>query len=391
MASRVLPVGVRRVVGRDGVVTFQARWYDRGGGRHAATFDTVAEADAHRQEQMRSRRFGGSADPSGGRTALSVWFWRWHEIRKARPSTKSVALSNARTNMLPRFGDWRLCDIRPSDVSAWVADMVAAGLAPSTAGKNLQLLSACLKAAVAEGLIASSPADHVHAPDPDPDEARFLLPAELVAIEQAMDPWWRPIVPFVADTGLRIGEFAALRVKDLDLVRGRVRVVESAVEVPKAVSGAATRRTQGDPKTKASLRVVPTITPSVAQLMEKMIATRKLCANDPLFAGRQGAPLSPNNWRKRVWYPAVERAGLGSDKNDPSTPAPHSLRHTAVALWIASGVTEPLRLARWAGHRSINTTYRVYGHLLPEDANPTRTALEAIRSAARQEVGRTNL
>lgn len=42
--------------------------------------------------------------------------------------------------------------------------------------------------------------------------------------------------------------------------------------------------------------------------------------------------MSPDNWRARVWRPAVERAGLANLK-----PTPHALRHTAVALWIGAG------------------------------------------------------
>lgn len=386
MAPRKLPPGIRSIISRDGTIVYQARWYDRARKRHAATFDTIAEADAYRQEQLRARRLGGTGDPSGGRTLLSVWFWRWMDTRRVRPSTKAIALSNARTHLLPQFGEWRLCDLRPSDISRWVSDMLDLGLADATVAKNLQLLTACLNAAVAEGLIAASPAEHVRAPEVAPHEARFLLPAELLALERAMDQWWRLIVPFLADTGLRIGELAALRVRDLNMLSGNIRVVEGAIEVPKAVSGAETRRTQSKrTKTEAGGRTVPTLTSSVLARVRDMIAERGLQPDDHLFTGRHGAPISPGNWRKRVWNVAVEAAGLGTPGKNSGAPTPHALRHTAVSLWIAAGIVEPLRIAKWAGHRSVNTVYRIYGHLLPEDAAPTRTALDQIRETAQRE------
>jgi len=52
------------------------------------------------------------------------------------------------------------------------------------------------------------------------------------------------------------------------------------------------------------------------------------------------------SWRRRFWAPAVKIAGL-----EPLRP--HDLRHTAVALWIASGanmleVSETLRSLHFA-------------------------------------------
>lgn len=89
-----------------------------------------------------------------------------------------------------------------------------------------------------------------------------------------------------------------------------------------------------------------------------------------------GGPLRPAAFRARVWKPAVKAAKLA----DPA-PTPHSLRHTAVAHWIAAGV-EPFKLAKWAGHRSVATIYRVYGHLLDVDATAEREALSRMRAAA---------
>ncbi len=134
------------------------------------------------------------------------------------------------------------------------------------------------------------------------------------------------------------------------------------------------RRQIHEPKTSTGRRVVPTLTRSVGERLAAMIAERGLATGDWLFTGRGGGPLTPDNWRARVWRPAVASAGLA----DPQ-PTPHALRHTAVALWIATGTADPLILARWAGHSSITITYDLYGHLLPHDAASTREALDALR------------
>lgn len=82
--------------------------------------------------------------------------------------------------------------------------------------------------------------------------------------------------------------------------------------------------------------------------------------------------MDPGNWRGRTWADAVARAAL----SDPQ-PTPHSLRHTAVALWIASG-QDRLTVARWAGHGDAGFTERVYGHLWQTDHEDTRAAISAL-------------
>lgn len=47
-------------------------------------------------------------------------------------------------------------------------------------------------------------------------------------------------------------------------------------------------------------------------------------------------------------------------------------------------MTDQFKLKTWAGHRSIQTIDRIYGHLLPTDASDYRDAMSAMRAAARE-------
>ncbi len=64
----------------------------------------------------------------------------------------------------------------------------------------------------------------------------------------------------------------------------------------------------------------------------------------------------------------------------------HSCRHTFASLMIAGGVS-PEALSTFAGHSSIQTTYDLYGHLLPgseeEAASLMDTYLERSNTQAR--------
>jgi integrase len=172
------------------------------------------------------------------------------------------------------------------------------------------------------------------------------------------------VVPFATATGLRIGELAGLVAGDVDLAAGAVRVVHTAIEV----SG---RRSVTTPKSRAGIRTAPTIHPALAARLAVHVESRGLGPDDWLFAGPSGSPIRAANWRQRVWLPALDDAGLA----DPQ-PTPHSLRHTAIAAWLASGVPA-VRAASWAGH-SPRVLESTYGHLLDGDHAPVRARLEEL-------------
>jgi integrase len=55
---------------------------------------------------------------------------------------------------------------------------------------------------------------------------------------------------------------------------------------------------------------------------------------------------------------------------------PHSLRHAFVSALLSQGV--PITdVAVWLGHRNINVTYSIYGHLVPSSLGRAQEALNA--------------
>jgi len=54
---------------------------------------------------------------------------------------------------------------------------------------------------------------------------------------------------------------------------------------------------------------------------------------------------------------------------------PHDLRHTWASIALASGIAIT-DVSRWLGHRDINLTHRVYGHLVPETLDRARALLD---------------
>ena len=77
----------------------------------------------------------------------------------------------------------------------------------------------------------------------------------------------------------------------------------------------------------------------------------------PTFPSETGGPLCGDNFRRRVFYPLLEKADVPRFRF-------HDIRHTFAILLLAQG--ESLHCVKeQMGHASIQTTVDVYGHLVP--------------------------
>lgn len=88
-----------------------------------------------------------------------------------------------------------------------------------------------------------------------------------------------------------------------------------------------------------------------------------------------GGYLRGSNFRRRMWAPAVKRAGLAPLRL-------HDLRHTCASLAIAAGADIKV-LQRMLGHSSAALTLDRYGHLMPGQAEAVAARLDQLARAAR--------
>jgi integrase len=89
-----------------------------------------------------------------------------------------------------------------------------------------------------------------------------------------------------------------------------------------------------------------------------------------LMPGLDGKPYQ----RYKAVYGRFMRAAEAAGIADGFTP--HSLRHAYASAMLARGV-QITELAHFLGHKDINTTHAVYGHLLPSAAKRAVAALDA--------------
>jgi integrase len=357
----------RRV--RNGKTTYRARYRDPAGREHAKVFARKADAQRFLTEMENHKLKGTWTDPALGRVLFRDWLGEWWATTtNLRPTTRERNETLLRRYALPRFADLALVAISQRDVRAWVAELSGRGLAPATVQKAYQLLGKVMGAAVDAGMVMQSPCRRVPLPKVEREEMRFLTPAEIARLADAIDQRYRALVLVAADGGLRIGELAGLRRSRVDLLRGTVEVAEIVTEV-------GGRLRVGPPKTRASRRTVGLPRAVVEELAAHLATPAPPDAF--VFTAPKGGPLRVIAFRARIWRPATRTAGLDGLRI-------HDLRHTAVALWIAAGAN-PKEVAARAGHTSVSFTLDRYGHLYPESDAALRDRLDAIYSAGQRD------
>ena len=125
------------------------------------------------------------------------------------------------------------------------------------------------------------------------------------------------LVLLAAFGSLRWGELAALRRSDVDVEQGTVRVDRSLTEL------AGGGYVFGPPKSTAGKRMV--VVPAVIRpALSQHLATFTASQPDALvFTSSTGVLLRDGNFRRRVWRPALAKAGLSGTHF-------HDLRHTVI-------------------------------------------------------------
>ncbi len=319
------------------------RWRSR-------TFDRRIDAQRWLSNELVKLDRGEWVDPRAGRVLFASVAERWMAGRAAlRETTRARDRSYLKSLVLPHLGDNPVGSVQPSDLEAWVADLVADGKAPATIQKAWQIASGVFRLAVRDRLIALSPARDVRLPKIERSEPTALTVDQVMRLADTIDPRYRALVLVGAFGGLRIGELAGLQLGDIDPLRSLVRVRRTASDVRGRVI-------VGPPKTAKSIRMVVLPRSITDQLVEHVARLDKTGPDAWLFPAPEGGPIRRTAWMRRVWKSALAAAGLDQDLGT------HTLRRSQVALLIAQG-EHPKVIADRLGHTSVRTVLDVYGHL----------------------------
>ena len=354
----------------DGSRAYLVRFRTSDGQQRSKQFKRRRDADAFANVVEVDRQQGSLIDPRLGRITVAEWWDRWWPtVTNLRPSTRARDEQYFRSHALPAFGATSLGKLDRTALRTWVADMGApagSNLAPATIHRVVQLLNKCVNAAYEDRLISHNPVAKLPLPRIERREMRFLDTDDLWTLAEHFDPRYRSFVLLGGLGGLRLGEMLGLRWGRVDLLRRRVQVAETLVDIGGHISF-------GPPKTRAAVRSVPL--PAFVCDELSLLANPGVDPDALVFRSPDGLPIRATLFRRRFWHPAVTVAGLAPLRI-------HDLRHSAVSLWISEGAN-PKQVAAMAGHTSVSVVLDRYGHLYPQHEEALMQRLEARASSSR--------
>jgi integrase/recombinase XerD len=227
-------------------------------------------------------------------------------------------------------------------VPRYLLTLREAGLAPRSVSRHLSAIRQFHRFLVRQGVAAEDPTAHVESPKPWRRLPGVLSTEEverLLAVPQPTTPAGlrdRAILEVMYASGLRVSEAVGLRLADVDLGVGVLRVVG-----------------KGDKE-----RLVPVGDMALQSVREYRLRGRPALEKDPpaaqLFLGRHGRGLT----RQTVWH-LITRCAKAAGIEKPVTP--HTLRHSFATHLVERGAD--LRSVQlMLGHADIGTT-QIYTHL----------------------------
>lgn len=273
-----------------------------------------------------------------------------------------------RCGAMKKFGATPVDLIQDIEIEEWatertkyVSPQTGEPLSPKTIRNEFSIISAVFTHAIKRRWIATSPAQWVELPEVRKPPIRVLSDEEYSAILAHTRRDFRPLVQFLAVTGMRWGEATALRWGDFRVTPGAVYVtVQRAWKRDEKSS-----RKIGVSKTASGDRNI-----SIPRsLYESLGEPGKASAY--VFTTSTGAVLRHAYFHERIWRKAIYAAGV--------TPAPkiHDLRHYCASVLLAEGVPMYV-VSKRLGHSSIKVTVDTYSFLTPDMAVAGMGTMERI-------------
>ncbi|WKE50375.1 site-specific integrase [Corynebacterium tuberculostearicum] len=324
-------------------------------------FRTKNEAQAWADKNSTTIRTGDWIDPNAGKATVDelhpAW---WATLAPRKPNYRRQLNSAWEHHVKPHWGHRKVNSIKPSEVQEWVGSIEKQrpGREQDTTPSATLILNChavlmqILEVAVNDGLIRKNPAKGVKLPKKPGPVKVYLTQEQLNALVRECGPRG-DIIAVLGTCGLRWGELAGLRVRDVNVLRRRLTVAQA---IARDDSG---EWVPMEPKSWEQRTVA--VPASIMPLIVKAIEGKGL--DEFVWERPSGGCLRPLG-HTSFFAHAVKRCVRDGVISDSLTP--HGLRHVAAGLMVASGASVKA-VQKQLGHKSAMLTLDTYADLFDGD------------------------
>lgn len=340
--------------------TYYLRYLNAGGQQRQykiGRYEDISFAQAKKEAQRLRSQVVLGGDPAAKKAEVKA-VPLYSELAKAHIAHSKLHHRSAATTEMyisrhiqPKWGKYRLDDIKPRDVAEWLADKRAAGLAPATVEKIRVTLGRSFVLGAQWGMAGTdkNPVRAVPRVRFNNARERYLTAEEAarlrVAVAESLNPQLKHIVGLLLLTGARVRELLDAKWENVDVDRRSWFIPDTKTGKPRHV-----------PLSTAALAIIEAL---------------------PRFDGCPWLVPNPETLKPYVaiqhsWERATRVAGLKGLRI-------HDLRHSAASFMVNSGV-DLFAVGKVLGHATYQSTQR-YAHL----ANDTLMA--AVEAGAAKQAG----
>lgn len=276
--------------------------------------------------------------------------WLKAVLVQDKPSTQRSDKSVVNVHLIPYFGSYTFREMTAEVLQGWVSAHTAS---PKTIRNLVIVLRRMWATARAWGYTHSDPFAGLKLPSIVKGNAYHFSVEETLAIIGAAQGWKRVFFQILAETGVRPGELAGLRIED---------VGERYIRVSQSVW----QRQVQTPKTKNAVRTFA-ISAGLAAAIEEHLKAAKKNPFGLVFASETRRPLSMDNFRHRTLNPILNKLGVRKKVEAAGIRCGnYAFRHMNATLMDNLNTPLKTRQSR-LGHADPNTTLANYTHAVDQD------------------------
>jgi integrase len=281
--------------------------------------------------------------------------WIGIKAKEIKSSTLRDYRSSINYHILPKLGNRPIRELGYLEIKKFIAGMKCSGKRL----KNVLVpMREVFKFAQLCEVIDKNPMTLIPSPKVEKPDIHPLSMDEINLFLDKISPRYTDFFIVAFFTGMRFGEMAALKWKNVDFKLEIIKVRETLV-----------RGEEGRPKTKRSVRDLDMLPPVVEALRNQRKST--MGKSDYVFLNQYHRPLLPDSMNQHVWKPALRKAGLAERRL-------YETRHTFATLMLDAGEL-PGWVQKMMGHETLQMIHeRYYSYIKNYQRNDGSAFMENV-------------